>query len=168
MVAALMLRAPSEIIVKVKGEIERISYTYSQLASELGIAVQLVENFFNGEIVDRNTYDLICEKLNISTTPLPKNLESSNTGNLEIDPNNIQSISRNTIVNFFDLSEDVSSLEVVQNLSDNIIISPIEKTTTAITTVVPPMAKPAPKPHKAIPALRTTVPNTKIGNARQR
>ena len=53
MVAALMLRAPSEIIVKVKGEIERISYTYSQLASELGIAVQLVENFFNGEIVDR-------------------------------------------------------------------------------------------------------------------
>jgi predicted NACHT family NTPase len=128
MVAALMLRAPSEIIVKVKGEIERISYTYSQLASELGIAVQLVENFFNGEIVDRNTYDLICEKLNISTTPLPKNLDSSNTGNLEIDPNNIQSISRNTIVNFFDLSEDVSSLEVVQNLSDNIIISPIEKT----------------------------------------
>lgn len=63
MVAALMLRAPSEIIVKVKGEIERISYTYSQLACELGIAVQLVENFFNGEIVDRNTYDLICEKV---------------------------------------------------------------------------------------------------------
>ncbi|MFM7887092.1 MAG: NACHT domain-containing protein [Pseudanabaena sp.] len=65
MVAALMLRAPSEDILKAKEELVSNGYTSSQLASDLGIAVQLVENFLNGEIVDRNTYNLVCDKLNI-------------------------------------------------------------------------------------------------------
>jgi len=65
MVAALMLRAPSEAILKAKEELSSNGYTSLQLASELGIAVQLVDNFLNGEIVDRNTYNLLCDKLNI-------------------------------------------------------------------------------------------------------
>ncbi|NMF60285.1 NACHT domain-containing protein [Pseudanabaena yagii] len=65
MVAALMLRAPSEAILKAKEELSSNGYTSVQLASELGIAVQLVDNFLNGEIVDRNTYNLVCDKLHI-------------------------------------------------------------------------------------------------------
>jgi predicted NACHT family NTPase len=65
MVAALMLRAPSEAILKAKEELSSNGYTSLQLASELGIAVQLVDNFLNGEIVDRNTYNLVCDKLHI-------------------------------------------------------------------------------------------------------
>lgn len=123
MVAALMLRAPSEIIDKAKGEIERIDYTYLQLASELGIAVQLIENFFNDEIVDRNTYNLVCQKLNISIESLSGKLDSSNS-------NNIQSISNDPITNIPNLSDDILndnlSLESDQSLSNN-ISSPIEK-----------------------------------------
>jgi|JFJP01.1.fsa_nt_gi predicted NACHT family NTPase len=125
MVTALMLRAPSEIIVKAKGEIERINYTYVQLASELGLAVQLVENFFNGEIVDRNTYDLVCKKLNVSDESVPENLVNSNLDNSKIDhsydksnPNNIQNISK--------LSDDILSLGSNQDLSGS-VVSPIEK-----------------------------------------
>lgn len=65
MVAALMLRAPSDAILKAKEELSSSGYTSLQLASDLGIAVQLVDNFLNGEIVDRNTYNLVCDKLNI-------------------------------------------------------------------------------------------------------
>ena len=63
--AAFMLKASSNILSQVNDELLNKGYTPLQLASELGLAVQLVENFLNGEIVDRSTYNLICEKLNI-------------------------------------------------------------------------------------------------------
>ncbi|WP_271253259.1 hypothetical protein [Pseudanabaena sp. Chao 1811] len=64
MVVALMLRASSEVLVIAKDALTRSGYDTLQLANDLGIAVQLVENFLNGEIVDRNTYNLVCTKLN--------------------------------------------------------------------------------------------------------
>ena len=63
--AAFMLKASLNILSQVNDELLNKGYTPLQLASELGLAVQLVENFLNGEIVDRSTYNLICEKLNI-------------------------------------------------------------------------------------------------------
>jgi predicted NACHT family NTPase len=66
MVTDLMLRTPSDILSKAKDELALRGYTPLQLSAELSLAVQLVENFLNGEIVDRNTYNLVCEKLNIS------------------------------------------------------------------------------------------------------
>jgi predicted NACHT family NTPase len=78
MVAALMLRASSDILSKANDELLHRECTPLQLANELSLAVQLVENFLNGEIVDRNTHNLICEKLNISLNTLPENHESTN------------------------------------------------------------------------------------------
>lgn len=69
MVAALMLRASSEILSRAQDALSLRGYTPLQLASELSLAVQLVDNFLNGEIVDRNTYDLVCEKLDIAVNP---------------------------------------------------------------------------------------------------
>ncbi|NUN65429.1 NACHT domain-containing protein [Pseudanabaena biceps] len=66
MVPSLMLRTSSELADKARDEVFQRGYTVLQLAEQLGLAVQLVENFLNEEIIDRNTYDLICEKLNIS------------------------------------------------------------------------------------------------------
>ena len=77
MVRALMLRAESDILIKAIDELSRTGYTPLQLAIELSLAVQLVENFLNGEIVDRNTYDLVCEKLNITTNPLQEMLQDT-------------------------------------------------------------------------------------------
>ncbi len=70
MVAALMLRASSDVLIKANDEISLRGYTPLQLAGEIGIALQLIENFLNGEIVDRSTYDLVCEKLNIASSPI--------------------------------------------------------------------------------------------------
>ncbi len=81
MVAALMLRAPSEAILKAKEELSSNGYTSLQLASELGIAVQLVDNFLNGEIVDRNTYNLVCDKLHIPINS-PEDQPPKNSDNL--------------------------------------------------------------------------------------
>ena len=69
MVVALMLSASSEILSRAQDELSLRGYTPLQLASELSLTVQLVDNFLNGEIVDRNTYDLVCEKLNIAVDP---------------------------------------------------------------------------------------------------
>ncbi len=66
MVTSLMLRASSEVVKKAKEEFLKQGYSNSLLADELGLAVQLIENFFNEEIVDRGTYNLICGKLNIN------------------------------------------------------------------------------------------------------
>jgi predicted NACHT family NTPase/transcriptional regulator with XRE-family HTH domain len=60
-----MLRATSEVANKAKDELLLRGYTPLQLANDLGIAVQLVENFLNIEIVDLSTYNLICGHLNI-------------------------------------------------------------------------------------------------------
>ncbi|HBC43025.1 MAG: hypothetical protein ACK48A_01770 [Pseudanabaena sp.] len=80
MVAELMFRAPSEAILKAKEDLSSNGYTSLQLASELGISVQLVDNFLNGEIVDCNTYNLVCDKLNIQINSheehLPKKLDN--------------------------------------------------------------------------------------------
>ncbi|MBD2175355.1 NACHT domain-containing protein [Pseudanabaena sp. FACHB-1998] len=65
MVTALMLRASSEIANRAKDELSLREYSPLQIANDLGIAVQLVENFLNGEIVDLSTYNLICGHLNI-------------------------------------------------------------------------------------------------------
>lgn len=67
MTTDLMLRVPSDMLSKAKDELAIRGYTPLQLATEINLAVQLVENFLNGEIVDRNTYNLICDKLSIST-----------------------------------------------------------------------------------------------------
>lgn len=69
MVMALMLKASSDILNKAKEQLLLRKCTPLQLANELGLAVQLVENLLNGEMVDRNTYDLVCAKLNISINP---------------------------------------------------------------------------------------------------
>ena len=66
MATALMLRAPSDVLSKAQDELALRGYTPLQLSAELSLAVQLIENFLNGEIIDRNTYNLVCEKLNIS------------------------------------------------------------------------------------------------------
>ena len=65
MVTSLMLRVPLDVLDQAKNEILLQGYTALQLADELDLAVQLVENFLNGEVVDRNTYELVCEKLNL-------------------------------------------------------------------------------------------------------
>jgi len=96
MVASLMLRASSEVLAQAGNELSRKGYTPLQLSRELGLAVQLIENFLNGEIVDRNTYELVCDKLNIhlnfAQEKLPEPVES-----VELSiPNNNQSLSRNS------------------------------------------------------------------------
>ena len=83
MVTGLMLRASSDVLNRAGNEISRKGYTPLRLASELSLAMQLVENFLNGEIVDRHTYDLVCEKLNIplntSQETLSENVELINS-----------------------------------------------------------------------------------------
>ena len=88
MAIALMLRASSDILSKAQEELGLREYTALQLAAELCLAVQLVENFLNGEIVDRNTYNLICEKLNISINSVQdlsveKSIENKDTTNIQ-------------------------------------------------------------------------------------
>ncbi|PZU99934.1 MAG: hypothetical protein DCE90_01190 [Pseudanabaena sp.] len=77
MVASLMLRASSEVVKKAKEEFFKQGYSNSLLADELGLSVQLIENFFNEEIVDRNTYNLVCEKLNINSETFQEKDKSS-------------------------------------------------------------------------------------------
>ncbi len=89
MVEDLMLRASSDILSRAQDEISLKGYTPLQLANELNLAVQLVENFLNGEILDRNSYDLVCEKLNISLKPpLEISTENEDINNLQV-PNPI-------------------------------------------------------------------------------
>jgi predicted NACHT family NTPase len=78
MATALMLKAPSDILCKAQDELALREYTPLQLAVELSLSVQLVENFLNGEIVDRNTYNLICDKLNISIKEIDNTVLNAN------------------------------------------------------------------------------------------
>lgn len=131
MAAALMLRAPSEVIAKAKYEVEHIEISLSQLAIELGVAVQLVENFFNGEIVDRNTYDLVCQKLNIPSDTPSENLDDSDISDLDIDNltngskieesriQNYQNLVTNQSTNFSNLTDTQLSSESARSLIDN-------------------------------------------------
>ena len=94
MVASLMLRASSDVLAQARDELSRKGYAPLQLSRDLGLAVQLIENFLNGEIVDRNTYELLCDKLNIHLNfgqeKLPESIENDELSIL----NNNQSLSR--------------------------------------------------------------------------
>lgn len=99
MVSSLMLRASSEISGKAKDEVFQRGYTVLQLAEQLGLAVQLVENFLNGEIVDRNTYNLICDKLNIfqdSLTEIQINEDPVSINSSRIKNNNRSNLDINS------------------------------------------------------------------------
>jgi predicted NACHT family NTPase len=131
MVVALMLRASSEVLVIAKDELTRSGYNTLQLANELGIAVQLVENFLNGEIVDRNTYNLVCEKLNIGLdTHLDKLSETIDTrGDANSVSTNIEeasngySISRNEVPPAINLSDSNPSSGLNQDLTNDLSLS---------------------------------------------
>lgn len=61
----LMLKASYELIDQAQSELLIRGDSYLQLAEKLEIAIQLVDNFFKGEIVDIHTYKLICNHLGI-------------------------------------------------------------------------------------------------------
>ena len=88
MITAFMLKASSEILNKAKQELLLRGYTAIQLATELDLAVQLVENFLNGEMVDRNTYNLVCRNLNIAVNPFqdisPDAIEEKDTTRIQV------------------------------------------------------------------------------------
>ncbi|MEA5480199.1 NACHT domain-containing protein [Pseudanabaena galeata UHCC 0370] len=119
MVVALMLRASSDILSKAQDELTLRGYTPLQLASELSLAVQLVENFLNGEIVDRNTYDLVCEKLNISINSV-QDLSIENQ-----DDSHISNSSTNVSTN----SNLVDNAISVTNSNNNISVDKISQNT---------------------------------------
>jgi hypothetical protein len=120
MVTSLMLRASSEVLTQAGHELSRKGYTPLQLSSDLGLAVQLIENFLNGEIVDRNTYELVCDKLNIhlnfAQEKLPEPVES-----VELSiPNNNQSLSRNSeAVTSYDSAPILNQKSVRTSKNDN-------------------------------------------------
>ncbi|MCY7331928.1 MAG: NACHT domain-containing protein, partial [Pseudanabaena sp. CAN_BIN31] len=120
MVASLRPRVSSDIISKAQDEILLKGYTPLQLASELNLAVQLGGNFLNGEIVDRNSYDLVCEKLNISLKPpLEISTENEDINNLQV-PNPIVKNSA-LIIN----SDHILPLENLnQSLSNSLSVNP--------------------------------------------
>jgi len=60
-----MLNASSELINQAEDELLLKGENYSQLAEKLTISTQLVDNFFNGEIIDIHTYNLICNHLGL-------------------------------------------------------------------------------------------------------
>jgi predicted NACHT family NTPase len=127
MATALMLRAPSDILSKAKDELALRGYTSVQLAAELSLAVQLVENFLNGEIVDRNTYSLVCEKLNISIEfsqdlSTGNSVETKVTSNIQAHINAIKLNNTKLITN--SNSSDNSVIENTnQSLRDGLYIS---------------------------------------------
>ncbi|WP_434686842.1 NACHT domain-containing protein [Pseudanabaena minima] len=126
MVAALMLRASSDILSKAQEELTLREYTPLQLASELSLAVQLVENFLNGEIVDRNTYNLVCEKLNISINTIQdltieKSVESKDISTLQpstVSTNN--SVADNKTVAITNSNNNLTIENTFQSSSDNL------------------------------------------------
>ena len=114
MATALMLRAPSDILSKAQDELALRGYNPLQLASELSLSVQLIENFLNGEIVDRNTYSLICEKLNITINSVQElsaenSVENKVNTNLQAHINAIKS--NNITLNANSNSKDNSIIE---------------------------------------------------------
>jgi len=136
--AAFMLRASSDILSQVNDELLNKGYTPLQLASELGLAVQLVENFLNGEIIDRSSYNLICEKLNIFSSislnsfseTLPENKDLVNTITVSHSNNNLVSTNHNqTLIN--SLSTPTNSQtnidELLQVIRQNISVALIRQ-----------------------------------------
>ena len=127
MATALMLRAPSDILSKAQDELALRGYNPLQLASELSLSVQLIENFLNGEIVDRNTYSLICEKLNITINSVQElsaenSVENKVNTNLQAHINAIKS--NNITLNANSNSNDNSIIENTnQGISDNSSVS---------------------------------------------
>jgi predicted NACHT family NTPase len=129
MATALMLRAPSDILSKAQDELSLRGSNPLQLASELGLAVQLVENFLNGEIVDRNTYNLICKSLNISINSaqdllLEKSIDNKEKSKLQInlDTLNNGNIAVNNTLPKFNQDNDNTIEKITQNLSDSLPI----------------------------------------------
>ncbi|PZO45092.1 MAG: hypothetical protein DCF19_00955 [Pseudanabaena frigida] len=126
MVAALMLRAPSDILSQANNEISSRGYTPLQLAGELGLAVQLIENFLNGEIVDRNTYDLVCEKLNISLNSHQKSLEKIEKVNSKLENTDGDVYKNNSTLSVKEDSPILNNIELPlnsnQNLSGNLSV----------------------------------------------
>ncbi|MFM7600043.1 MAG: NACHT domain-containing protein [Pseudanabaena sp.] len=129
MVAALMLRASSDILSKAQEELKLRGYTSLQLASELSLAVQLVENFLNGEIVDRNTYDLVCEKLNITINniqelTIEKSVESKDLSTFQnpiVSTNNTHNIvADNKTVGIGNSNNNLTTDSNIQSLSDSL------------------------------------------------
>jgi predicted NACHT family NTPase len=129
MATALMLRAPLDILSKAQDELSLRGSNPLQLASELGLAVQLVENFFNGEIVDRNTYNLICESLSISINSaedllLEKSIDNKDKSKLQInlDTLNNGNIAVNNTALKFNQDDDNIIEKITQSLSDSLSI----------------------------------------------
>ncbi len=130
MATPLMLRAPSDILSKAQYELALRGCTPLQLAAELSLAVQLVENFLNGEIVDRNTYNLVCKQLNISMNsvqePLTENpSENKVTPNLQAHINAIKLNNTAPLANP-DSSDDVIIEKTTQSLTDDLSLAEME------------------------------------------
>jgi predicted NACHT family NTPase len=124
MAIALMLRASSDILSKVQEEIALRGYTALQLSAELSLAVQLIENFLNGEIVDRNTYNLICEKLNISINSIQdlsveKSIENKDNSNLQTSNFNV-STNANIITNNTAPNANPSDNAIIENITQSL------------------------------------------------
>jgi predicted NACHT family NTPase len=124
MATALMLRAPSDILSKAQDELKLRGYTPLQLSAELSLAVQLVENFLNGEIVDRNTYNLICEKLNIPMNSVQdlstgNSVENKVTSNIQAHINAIQ-LNNTTLTTNANPSNNSVIENTNQSLSDDL------------------------------------------------
>jgi transcriptional regulator with XRE-family HTH domain len=116
MATALMLRTSSEILRRAQDALSLRGYTSLQLANELSLTVQLVDNFLNGEIVDRNTYDLVCEKLNIAVDPdqdiaVEQVIKNRDDLNIKVSNSNTNS---NIIVDNTALTENIN-----KSLSNN-------------------------------------------------
>jgi hypothetical protein len=80
---SFMLRASAEITQKAEQELLKQGFNKEQIANQNNLAVQLVENFFAGEIVDRHTYDLLCQSLNLLTDSPSKKPENGNDADLD-------------------------------------------------------------------------------------
>jgi hypothetical protein len=124
MATALMLRAPSDILSKAQDELALRGCTPLQLAAELSLAVQLVENFLNGEIVDRNTYNLICEKLNISINSVQdlsagNSVEKKVTSNIQAHINAIN-LNNTTLITNSNSSDNAIIENTNQSISDDL------------------------------------------------
>ncbi len=128
MMTSLMLRASSDILSRAQDEISLKGHTPLQLANELNLAVQLVENFLNGEIVDRNSYDLVCEKLNISLkSPQEILAENKDVTNLQISNPTVNSSALIANLDRILPSEninrslsDIQSVNLQKNLDDSL------------------------------------------------
>jgi predicted NACHT family NTPase len=122
-----MLKAPSEILDKAKEQIVLRGLTALQVATELDLALQLVENFLNGEMVDRHTYDLVCEKLNIATNPFqdisPDLLDDKDVTSIQSTNNindNTNNKEKSNLIESVDLARENPNFDDFDNLENNL------------------------------------------------